>query len=245
LTLAALPVVAFAQEAGQKAAPATNGGQVTIGIQQTHNSSNSSVFTEYRDLRNGRTPLAFTYQATSASGLYLNLAGADVTRRDQSLGLAVGQPGVWRLKATWDELPHDLSHNARTPYTSTTPGVLDVSQTMAIAFKKLATGAADAANVVTSDAIAAAYIQANARPVELGTTLKNGAFELQYSGINSVNLSFGYTRREKAGDRVGYGPIGDRPPRTLNIQFAEPVDYAAGDLKLAAEIVKPRHHLRA
>ena len=60
LTLAALPVVAFAQEAGQKAAPATNGGQVTIGIQQTDNSSNSSVFTEYRDLRNGRTPLAFT-----------------------------------------------------------------------------------------------------------------------------------------------------------------------------------------
>ena len=245
LTLAALPVIASAQGAAAKAAPAPSGGQVTIGIQQVNNNTNSSVFTEYRDLRDGRTPIAFTYGATSASGLYVNFAGADVTRRDQSLGLSVGQPGVWRLKATWDELPHDLSNKARSPYTSTSAGVLDVSQTMAITFKKLATGAANAASVVASDAIAAAYMQANARPVTLGTTLKNGAFALQYSGIKSVNLSFGYTRREKAGSKIGYGPIGDRPPRTLNIQLAEPVDYATGDLTMAAEIVKPRYQVRA
>ena len=245
LTLAALPVIVSAQGAAAKAAPAPSGGKVTIGIQQVNNNTNSSVFTEYRDLRDGRTPIAFTYGATSASGLYVNFAGADVTRRDQSLGLSVGQPGVWRLKATWDELPHDLSNKARSPYTSTSTGVLDVSQTMAITFKKLATGAANAASVVASDAIAAAYMQANARPVTLGTTLKNGAFALQYSGIKSVNLSFGYTRREKAGSKIGYGPIGDRPPRTLNIQLAEPVDYATGDLTMAAEIVKPRYQVRA
>jgi len=245
LTLAAVPVIATAQGAAVKATPAPSGGQVTIGIQQVDNNTNSSVFSEYRDLRDGRSPLAFTYGTKSVSGLYLDIAGADVTRRDQSLGLSVGQPGVWRLKATWDELPHDLSHKAQSPFTSTTPGVLDVSQTMAIAFKKLATGAADAASVVASDAIAAAYIQANSRPVSLGTSSRNGAFALQYSGIKSVNLSFGYTHREKAGSKIGYGPIGDRPPRTLNIQFAEPVDYATGDLTAAAEIVKPRYQLRA
>ncbi len=245
LTLAALPVVASAQGAAAKATPAPSGGQVTIGIQQVDNNTNSSAFTEYRDLRDGRTPIAFTYGATSASGLFFDFAGADVTRRDQSLGLSLGQPGVWRLKATWDELPHDMSNKAKTPFTSTKPGVLDVSQTMAITFKKLATSAADAPGVVASDAIAAAYIQANARPVTLGTTSKDGAFQLQYSGIKSVNLSFGYTRREKAGNRIGYGPIGDRPPRTLNIQFAEPVDQSSGDLTMAAEIVKPRYQLRA
>ncbi|HEY3287167.1 MAG TPA: MtrB/PioB family outer membrane beta-barrel protein [Gemmatimonadaceae bacterium] len=245
LTLAALPAIASPQGTAAKTAPATSGGQITIGLQQVDNSTNSSVFTEYRDLRDGRTPLAFNFGTKSASGLSFNIAGADVTRRDQSLGLSVGQPGVWRLKATWDELPHDLSHAAKSPYTSSTPGTLDVSQTMAITFKKLGTGASDAANVVASDAIAAAYMQAYARPVALGTTSKNGSFVLQYSGIQSVNLSAGYTRREKAGSKVGYGPIGDRPPRTLNVQFAEPVDYATGDLTLTAEIVKPRYQVRA
>ena len=244
LTLAALPVVASAQGAAVKATPAPNGGQVTIGIQQVDNNTNSSVFTEYRDLRDGRTPIGFNYGATSVSGVYLDIAGADVTRRDQSLGLAAGKPGVWRFNATWDELPHDLSNKAKTPYTSTRPGVLDVSQTMAITFKKLATGAADAARVVGSDAIAAAYMQANARPVTLGTTSRNGAFALQYSGIKAMNFSLGYTLREKAGDRIGYGPIGDRPPRTLNVQFAEPVDYTTGDLTASAELVKPRYQVR-
>lgn len=244
LTLAVLPSLAFAQGAA-KAAPTANGGTVTIGIQQADNSTNSSVFTEYRDLRDGRTPLAFTYSAKAANGTYLNLGGADVTRRDQRLGVAVGRPGLWRMKATWDELPHDLSNKAMSPYSSTTPGVLDVSQTMAITFKKLATGAADAPGVVASDAIAAAYLQQYARPVTLGTTSKDGAFELQYSGVKAMNFSFGYTRREKSGSRIGYGPIGDRPPRSLNVQFAEPVDFSTGDLKLAAEIVKPRYQVRA
>lgn len=245
LTLAALPAIASAQGTAAPAASASSGGQITVGTQQVDNNTNSSVFTEYRDLRDGRTPLAFNFGVKSANGLTFDFAGADVTRRDQSLGLSVGQPGVWRVRATWDEMPHDLSHKAMSPYVSSTPGTLDVSQTMAITFKKLATGSSNAASVVASDAIAAAYMQANAQPVALGTNSRNGSFSLQYSGIKSVNLTAGYSRREKAGSRVGYGPIGDRPPRTLNVQFAEPVDYATGDLNLAAELVKPRYQLRA
>ncbi|MDQ8154613.1 MAG: MtrB/PioB family outer membrane beta-barrel protein [Gemmatimonadota bacterium] len=255
LTLAALPVAVAAQgaatpvkaptKATATAAPAGNGGTISIGFQQVDNNTNSSVLTEYRDLRDGRTPLALRYSAKTASGLYFSVAGADVTRSDQSLGMAVGKPGIWRLKATWDELPHDLSHKAMSPYSSSTPGVLDLSQTMAITFKKLATGSADAPSVVASDAIAAAYLTQFARPVELGTTLKNGGFELQYSGIKAMNFTFGYTQRAKSGSKIGYGPIGDRPPRSLNIQFAEPVDYATGDLKAAAEWVTPRYQVRA
>lgn len=245
LTLAALPVVASAQGAATKATPAPSEGQVTIGIQQVENNTNSSAFTEYRDLRDGRTPLAFRFHALGASGLFFDIAGADVTRRDQSLGLAVGKPGVWRFNATWDELPHDMSNKAKSPYSATSKGVLDVPSTMVITFKKLATGSADAANVVASDAIAAAYLQQFAKPVSLGTASKNGSFSLQYSGIKAMRFSLGYSRREKAGDRIGYGPIGDRPPRTLNVQFAEPVDYTTGDLTASTEFVTPRYQVRA
>lgn len=243
LTLAALPMLATAQTPEEKPAAVT-GGAITIGVQQVQNSSNSSAFTEYRDLRDGRTPLAFTFATKSNSGVYFSMAGADVTRRDQSLGAIAGKPGVWKLKATWDELPHDLSQKARSPYTSSAPGVLEVPQTMAITFKKLATGASDAASVVAMDAIAAAYLQQYAKPVSLGLALKNGGFDLQAAPLKGVRVEIGFTRREKSGTDIGYGPIGDRPPRTLNIQLAEPVDYATGDLKAAAEIVTPRYQLR-
>jgi MtrB/PioB family decaheme-associated outer membrane protein len=243
VALAALPVIALAQAPAAKATPGAS-GTITVGVQQVENSTNSSVLTEYRDLRDGRTPLAFTYGTKSANGLYFSVAGADVTRRDQSLGVAAGKPGVWKLKATWDELPHDLSLKARSPYTSSSPGVLDVPQTMAITFKKLATGASDAASVQAMDAIAASYIQQYAKPVALGLDLKNGGFEFQLAPMKSVSVELGYTRREKSGSRIGYGPIGDRPPRTLNIQLPEPVDYTTGDLKAAAEFVTPRYQLR-
>jgi MtrB/PioB family decaheme-associated outer membrane protein len=244
LTLAAAPMLATAQSAPAPAADAAGRGTITIGVQGTDNSSNSSVFTEYRDLRNGKTPLGFTYQK-HAGGTYFSLAGADVTRRDQSLGLAAGRPGVWRLSATWDELPHDLSHTAKSVLTETAPGTLDASSTMAITFKKLATGASDAASVQAMDAIAAAWVAANARAVDLGTSSKSGAFALSYSGVKSMTFAVGYTRRAKEGSRIGYGPIGDRPPRTLNVQFAEPVDFASNDLSASAEIVKPRYQVRA
>ncbi|MBM3906946.1 MAG: MtrB/PioB family outer membrane beta-barrel protein [Gemmatimonadetes bacterium] len=245
LTLAAMPLLATAQVAEKApAADAAGRGTITIGVQGTDNSSNSSVFTEYRDLRNGKTPLAFTFQK-NAGGTYFNLAGADVTRRDQSLGLAAGRPGVWRLSATWDELPHDLSHKAKSVLRETSPGKLDAPSTMAITFKKLATGSSDAASVVAMDAIAAAWVAANARAVDLGTTSKNGAFALSYSGVKSMNFAVGFTRRAKEGSRIGYGPMGDRPPRTLNVQFAEPVDFASNDVTASAEIVKPRYQVRA
>lgn len=243
LTLAALPMLATAQTTAAKPASAT-GGTITIGVQQVDNNSNSSAFTEYRDLRDGRTPLAFTYRAKAGDGLYFSMAGADVTRRDQSLGVAAGKPGVWKLNATWDELPHNLSNTAKSPYTSSLPGVLEVPQTMAITFKKLATGSSDAASVVAMDAIAASYIQQYAKPVSLGMDLKNGGFALQVAPLKSVNLELGFSRREKSGSRIGYGPIGDRPPRTLNIQLPEPVDYTTSDFKAAAEIVTPRYQLR-
>ncbi|MBI2409276.1 MAG: MtrB/PioB family outer membrane beta-barrel protein [Gemmatimonadetes bacterium] len=245
LMLAAVPVISAAQNPAP-AAPASGAGQgtVTIGVQATDNNTNSSVFTEYRDLRNAKTPLAFTYQLKGKAGDYLSIAGADVTRRDQSLGLAAGRPGIWRLSATWDELPHELSNKAMSVLSASSKGTLDVPSTMALTFKKLGTGAADAANVVASDAIAAAWVTANARPVDLGTSSTSGAFRLAYSGVKSMNFSFGYNRRAKEGSKVGYGPIGDRPPRTLNIQFAEPVDYTTSDITAAAEIVRPRFQLR-
>jgi MtrB/PioB family decaheme-associated outer membrane protein len=239
LALAILPTAAAGQSTWQRS------GFISTGVEHAANNTNSSKFSEYRDLDGTSLPLAFRYSAFNASGWFVDVAGADVTRLDQRMFLAAGNPGGLRIGASWSELPHNLSNKAVSPYTAVAPGRLDVAQTMAIPFRKLATAAADAPNVLRSDSVAALYAQAQSRPVGLQNQSRTAAVELRYNGVKAVDVSAGFTRRTRSGSRLGYGPIGDRPPRTLNIQFAEPLDNVTGDFNVAAEYVQPRYQIRA
>lgn len=237
--LASVPAMASAQTTWQTK------GEISAGVQQVENNSNSSKFSEYRDLRDNRVPFGFWFNALRPNGFFLEAAGTDITRRDQAFSLTLGMPGTWRINALWSELPHNLSNKAVSPYTATAPGRLDVAQTMAIPFKKLATSAADTTGVLLSDVVAAAYAQANARPIDLANQSRTGAIEVRYTGVQALTLSAGYKQRTKTGSHPSYGPIGDRPPRTLNIQLAEPLDYVTGDFTAAAEYVLPQYQIRA
>ena len=201
------------------------------------NQTNSSKVMEYRDLRDPENVYLsdLRFDVFGGRGLFLDVAGTNVSRRDQSLRLAAGDVGAWRVDLAWNEIPHDLSNKARSPYFAAGAGVLEVSQPIAIPFKKLNTVAADAPNVLASDAVVAAYQQAFLRPIALGTQTNTGTVGFRFDALENVALSLGYTRRTKRGSRPSYGPIGDRPPRTLNIELAEPVDYRTGELATAVE----------
>lgn len=236
LVLSAVPATALAQGTS---------GSFSPGYQLVENNTNSSKFGEYRDLRDGRAPFGFQFNTLNTRGIFVDALGSNITRRDQSFKLSTGKLGVWRLDAGWDELPHNFSNKAQSPYTSTTAGNLEVPTTMAITFRRLATAGADAANVVAMDAIVAAYAQQYSKPIELDNQTKTGAFALQYKGIDKLDASVGFSRRAKTGSHLSYGPIGDRPPRTLNIQLAEPVDYMTSDLTAALEFNGGKYQLRA
>lgn len=229
LVLSAVPATALAQGTFETS------GRISTGVQQVENNTNSSKFAEYRDLRDNRYPFGFQFNALNPQGIFLDAAGSNISRRDQSFKLVGGDLGVWSFAASWDELPHNFSNKALSPYTSTTPGALDVPTTMAITLKKLATVAADAPNVVAQDAIIAAYAQQYSQPIALENQTKVGAATLKFNPLEALDLSVGYALRKKTGSHLSYGSIGDRPPRTLNIQLAEPVDYTTGDLRVAAE----------
>jgi MtrB/PioB family decaheme-associated outer membrane protein len=239
LMLASLPTAVSGQTAWQRS------GTIATGVQQVENNTNSSKFSEYRDLEGTTVPFAFRFSAFNTNGWFVDAAGADLTRLDQRLFFTVGKPGGLRIDGLWSELPHNLSNKAVSPYTATAPGRLDVGQTMAIPFKKLATAAADAVNVVRSDSVAAAFAQSQSRPISLENHSRTGSVQLRYNGVKAVDLTAGFTRRTKQGSHLSYGPIGDRPPRTLNIQLAEPLDYVTGDFNAAAEYVQPRYQVRA
>lgn len=211
-------------------------GSVTSAGQQVDNDSNSAKLSEYQDLSRKFFLPKMTFLARDArSGRVLDFVATNVGRKDQSLLFDAGRPGRWSVKAQWAETPHLYSNKAQTPYNSQGDGIFTVPMTVPITFKKLATVAADAPGVVASDALIAAYQAKTLRPTSLGTQTERGRLAASWSPSNALALGIAWDRRDTAGSKSTYGPIGDRPPRSLNIQLAEPVDYQTNDITLSAE----------
>ena len=237
LILAALGAASeSAQTASSESDPVEIEGQITPGLQQLDNSTNSSKLTEYRDLQDNffLSSLRFSIE-DKASASFFELRGENVTRDDQTILAAGGRPGVWSVEASWVETPHNYSNIAVTPYNQREPGFLAVPATVPITFKKLGTGAADTPGVLASDNLIAGYQSTFLTPTPLSTQTNAGHFALAWSGSEAIRLGMAYDRREKSGVKSTYGPIGDRPPRTLNIQLTEPVDYRTNELSFSAE----------
>ena len=73
-----------------------------------------SKFNEYRDIRSGFTG-QFDLQYERGD-YYVDFYGQEVGRRDQSYGLYGGQWGTFRYEFKYDELPHNLTEQAKTFY---------------------------------------------------------------------------------------------------------------------------------
>jgi MtrB/PioB family decaheme-associated outer membrane protein len=209
-------------------------GDVTPAVQQFGNDTNSSKLTEYRDVRDGfyLSRLLFAAHDTR-TGWQFAFRGANVGRLDQSLFVDAGRPGAWNIRVDWVDVPHNLSNKAMTPYIQRAPGVFGLPATVPITFKKLATAAPDTAGVLASDELIASYQSTFLRPLALGTQTAAGHVGATWMGSDALSVSMSYGRRAKTGSKSTFGPIGDRPPRTLNIQLAEPVDYRTNDLTFA------------
>jgi MtrB/PioB family decaheme-associated outer membrane protein len=213
-------------------------GSVSTAGRTVDNDTSSSKLTEYRDLGDQAfLPLLTLNVFDPGQGWFLDFRGSNVSLDDRRVHGRGGRLGRWSLAVDWTGVPHNYSNKARTPYTQSAPGTLEVPSNVPITFRKLATTGPDAPGVVASDALVAAYQAANLRPTPLATEAGFGRVALKYGAMDALRLGVAYDRRVKDGLKPGFGPIGDRPPRTLNIQLAEPVDYRTQDVTLSAEWV--------
>jgi MtrB/PioB family decaheme-associated outer membrane protein len=211
-------------------------GGFTPGVQAVDSNTNSSKFTEYRDLRDEFFLSRVNFSVNDrTTGLFFDFGGTNVSRADQTLLFDAGRPGTWSLAVDWVETPHNYSNDALTPYVQRGAGLFQVPATVPITFKKLATVAADTPGVLASDQLIAEYQPNYLRPTPLATQNNAGRVALGWMGSNVVALNVTWDRRTKSGLRPTFGPIGDRPPRTLNIQLTQPVDTRTNDLTLSAE----------
>jgi MtrB/PioB family decaheme-associated outer membrane protein len=211
-------------------------GEASFGVLGTSNDTNSSRFTEYRDLRDRAFVPRLRFSAFDAArAIEFNVSGENLGRRDAHLLGEVTRPGAWRAFVDWNEIPHNFSNKAMSPYFEEVAGSFTVPARIPITFKKLATAAADAPGVLASDAVIAQYQAEYLRPVPLATQINNSQLGFSWYRSDLLKVSAAYNRLDKFGYRSTYGPIGDRPPRTLNVNLQEPVDYTTGELTLAAE----------
>ena len=241
---AALLVAAVPLQA-QQASSVTVTGSAGVAGRLLSNDTNSSKLTEYRDVGDDAYVPGMRLSVFDlSSGWFFDFRGANASLSDQSFWGRGGRAGQWSLSFDWIEIPHNLSNKAQTPYLRRGPGFLAVPARVPITFKKLATTPADTPNVLASDDLIAAYQAQFLSPTPLSTSSNIGRIAAEYSGFEVLKLAMAYDLREKSGLKASFGPIGDRPPRTLNIQLTEPVDHRTQDLTLSAEHVGRKYVLQ-
>lgn len=242
-----LLVPAFLAAQTPPAAPASVivTGSIAAGGRQTDNDTNSSKLGEYRDLRDRAFLPGLTFNVLDRrNGRYAEFSGLNLGLRDQNIIGRAGAAGRWRLTADWTEIPHNYSNKAQTPYSRSAPGVFEVPSNVPITFKKLATAAADTAAVLASDQLIATWQNGALRGTPLETETRDGRFAFALVGWDALGLSVGYNRRSQSGFESTFGPIGDRPPRTLNIQLTEPIDSVTQELIVSGERVTPNYSVQ-
>ena len=220
-------------------------GSVGTGVQQVGNDTNSAKLTEYRDLADRAfVPRLALSVVDTRNGAFADFGGSNVSLRDQRLFARGGVAGVWRVGVDWNDIPHNFSNKAQTPYFQRARGVFEVPAHVPITFKRLATAVADTPGVLASDVLVADFQRTFLHPAPLETDTADGRFSFEYGGWDALTVGAAYDLRRQAGEKWTFGPIGDRPPRTLNIQLTEPIDSRTQELTLSTERVTENYSLQ-
>lgn len=213
-------------------------GELTVEGRKVDVDPASAKFNEYSDTRNSRPLTTFGIEVQGERGYFFDFQGENMLRKDQSLRASAGLHGMWRIVAERNETPHNLSFKAMTPFRNRGNGLFTVDSIVPIPNKVLAP---TAAQLLPNDAATAAWVLQQVRPTELGTQRDKTGTTLSLTPTEFLKLRMTASNELKQGSKLGYGVIGDRPPRSLAAQMAQPIDYKSTELLFEAEYNKPKY----
>lgn len=217
-------------------------GEQTIGVRNINIDVNSSKFNQYRDINDGVFIPNLKLNFDRTNEWFLAITGSNLLQQDQSLNFHLGgYSNNWNIYIFNNKTPHRFSNRAKTPFVQNN-GVLTVPQTAAILRDGDTTTGTPSlvptrGQMSVNDAIIAEYVKAYLKPTTLSVERELLGATLSLPNLGSVNLNLTYTDERRTGNKITYGTIGDRPPRTLNSQMPEPVDYATREIHADAEYV--------
>lgn len=224
--------------AAQDAKKTETKGEFSVEGRQVSLDTKSSKFTEYSDANSEFPIYKLGIEVLNPTGTYFDLQGDKLLRDDQSIRTAMGKFGLWRLVAERNETPHNLSFKAMTPFRNRGNGLFTLDSVAPIPNRNLA---GTAAQMLANDAATATWLLGELRPTELGTQREKTGAILSLTPTEFLKLRLSFSDERKEGSKLGYGVIGDRPPRSLAAQMAQPIDFKSRELKLEAEYNKPRY----
>jgi hypothetical protein len=217
-------------------------GEQTIGVRNLNMDVNSSKFNQYRDINNGVFIPNLKLNFDQKNDWFLNISGSNLLQLDQSLNIHFGDYyNNWNLYIFNNKTPHRFSNRAQTPFLQNN-GVLTVPQTVGIIRDGDTTTGTPSleptrGQMSVNDSLIAAYVKAYSRPTTLAVERELLGATLNLPNLGPVSVNLTYTDERRTGNRITYGTIGDRPPRTLNAQMQEPVNYITREVHADAEYI--------
>jgi len=225
------PMVAQAQEEGK----IESSGEVTVGASQGKG-DDSSKFNKNRDIRDGFNLYDLWFGVVDPNnGRYLDFQGDNLLRDDQSIRFGFGSYGNWGVVIDRNETPNTLSKKARTPYIDQGNGLLTLPSTSPITTTNLVNA------TTVNDTATANWLATTLHGIDLGTQRDKTGATVSLTPNQEFKFRLSLSDERKDGSNLTYGPIGDRPPRTLNAQLAEPIDYKTQELKFEVEYNQPTY----
>jgi MtrB/PioB family decaheme-associated outer membrane protein len=219
-------------------------GEQTLGIRNLNLDVNSSKFNQYRDIRDGFfVPDMKLNLMNSQNSWFMSVSGANLLLDDQFIRVQLSDIGNrWNLYFVNNKTPHRFSNKAQTPFFMQANGLFTVPERVRIISDgDTATGTPSLVptrgQMAINDSLVAHYLQSYLHPVNLNVQRELLAATLSLPRLGALSLNLTYADERRNGNRITFGPIGDRPPRTLNVQLPEPVQYVTREVHADAEYV--------
>lgn len=240
LFLIAFTVNAFAQDSTRVSVG------ITPGVSIINIDNNSSKFNEYRDLRDGFYLDNLNFNLfNQKNGLFLDVEGNKVLRKDQDFLFRMGNvKSRWNLVVNYSGTPHHISNKAMTPYLDGGNGLYTLSALSGITKDgNNATGTPSlvptTAQMAINDNILAKYMSSPLlMPIKLGTQRDRTSVALNLPDFKGLKIGINFMNEQRNGTRYTNGTIGDRPPRTLNVQLPDPIKYNVSEIHANANFNK-------
>lgn len=238
---------AAALAAGLLAGPASAAEirqQAELNVNQnfvtTPNGARSHKFEEYRTRPNGVTFDFYGIDVDYEGGYQFSCEAKNVTQLDQSFACAGGRPGALTYEVSWDQTPHVLSNQARTPYVLNPNGSLTLPDGMQNYFQTNAFP--DAPGVANNTFYAGGAtglpsFLANTPILRSAMRIDTANIDLKYRLNPDMVFTVGADRRHKTGSR----PFGATLGFSNDIEVLKPLDHVTNEARLGFEYARPTH----
>ncbi|MBI5201752.1 MAG: MtrB/PioB family outer membrane beta-barrel protein [Elusimicrobia bacterium] len=200
----------------------------------------TSVRQEFLSSPNGGKPFKFEEYQTRPNGFVLDEYSIDLrdpgyildcsakktNLEDQSYRCTGGRPGFFQYTASWNQIPHLLSNQAKTGYTKGDGGVLTLPVTLR--------AATTVAPLATDTAKLMREFQSSLRDVQLGMREDIAAMEFRGRLSPAFTVTVGADRKHKFGNRPIGGSFGNTGGSNVQ-ELPEPIDYVSNDANLGLD----------